>query len=641
MEGSRVSHYQIDRLLGRGGMGEVYAATDLTLGRRVALKFVAQGLASDEEAVRRFEREARAAAALNHPHIATLYAFEREGGRPFIAMELLSGRSLRTRLAQGPFSVGEALDLARSVAAALAHAHGRGIAHRDIKPENLMVDEHGTIKVTDFGLARAAQLSRLTMTGTTLGTAAYMGPEASAGQSGTPTDVFAIGVVLHEMLAGVPPWRADNPLAMMFAIAQRPPESLARLRPDAGPEVVALVERMLEKDPAARPAAAEVARELARITGVPAPIFADSAPRGAAPDEDIENQPTIRVSEMDTAPLPRASEAAARAKGLADPSGARRVVTEELETQRVATGSGPRAGGAALDADGAGSATGGAALVPAPADGRALAAPARAAVRRGLSLAAILGVVVALGLAGVAAWKWREARAGEAAARLNNEGLRSLEAGRLDEARGYFETALARDRSNPAALVNLGTLYRGEGQTARAESAYFAALPHIRRRGIPALEASVYVNLADMDIEAAHWDGAIENLEKARDLDSSVTVVNNLGLALAMGGRGAEARAEIARGLSRFPGHPHLLKNAGLAALKLGDFGAARDSLDRALRIDPGFASALGLRAQVLALAGDRDGARRDWESYRAFDPPASDRAALEAELAKLGVVVK
>ncbi|MEO5618056.1 MAG: tetratricopeptide repeat protein, partial [Candidatus Eisenbacteria bacterium] len=209
------------------------------------------------------------------------------------------------------------------------------------------------------------------------------------------------------------------------------------------------------------------------------------------------------------------------------------------------------------------------------------------------------------------------------------------------EARGYFETALARDRSNPAALINLGTLYRGQGQPARAESAYFAALPRIRGRGAGSLESSVYVNLADMDIEAANWDGAIDHLVRARSLDSSVTVINNLGLALAMGGRGAEARSELAGGLARFPGHTHLLKNSGLAALKLGDFGAARDSLDRALRLDPGFAAALGLRAQVNALAGDRESAKRDWENYLLLGPAAADRAGIESELVRLGVVVK
>src|SRR5262245_15474143 len=146
MEDTRVSHYQIVRLLGRGGMGEVFEAEDLDLKRRVALKFLAPALATDLESTRRFEREALAGAALNHPNIATIYAFEREGGRPFIAMELVPGERLRDRITRGPLPLGDALGIAREVAAALALAHARGIVHRDIKPENLMFDEHGAVK---------------------------------------------------------------------------------------------------------------------------------------------------------------------------------------------------------------------------------------------------------------------------------------------------------------------------------------------------------------------------------------------------------------------------------------------------------------------------------------------------------------
>src|SRR5438094_5045768 len=189
MEGTRVSHYEIVRLIGRGGMGEVYEALDLDLGRKVALKFIAAELAAEAEAFRRFEREARLAAALNHPHIATLFAFAREEGRPFIVMELMEGESLRARLAGGPLALPIALGIGRDVASALAHAHGRGIIHRDIKPENLMFDRDGIAKVTDFGLAKATQASRLTMTGASLGTAAYMAPESLRGESGAPADV--------------------------------------------------------------------------------------------------------------------------------------------------------------------------------------------------------------------------------------------------------------------------------------------------------------------------------------------------------------------------------------------------------------------------------------------------------------------
>src|SRR5689334_7340170 len=187
MDGTRVTHFQVGRLLGRGGMGEVYEATDLDLDRRVALKFIAPDLAADAESLNRFEREARSAAALNHPNIATLYSFERDGERRFIAMELVEGDSLRERIRGGPMPIPDALAIARDVAAALALAHRRGIVHRDIKPENLMFGVEHRVKVMDFGLARAALASRLTMTGSTLGTAGYMSPELIRGESGPPT----------------------------------------------------------------------------------------------------------------------------------------------------------------------------------------------------------------------------------------------------------------------------------------------------------------------------------------------------------------------------------------------------------------------------------------------------------------------
>ena len=268
MENARVSHYELRHLLGRGGMGEVYEAFDLKAKRPVALKFVAPELAAEPEAFRRFESEALNAAALNHPHIATLYEFEPEGERPFIAMELVAGPSLRDRITAGPLGLQESLEVARDVAAALAYAHRRGIVHRDIKPENLMFDEEGRIKVMDFGLARALMASRLTLTGSSLGTPSYMSPEsAQQGSAGTPSDVFALGLVLSEMLTGQQTFHGDSPLAVMYAIVNAAPPPLRQQRPDASEALEALVARLLAKDPERRPDAAGAARELAALSG--------------------------------------------------------------------------------------------------------------------------------------------------------------------------------------------------------------------------------------------------------------------------------------------------------------------------------------------------------------------------------------
>jgi tetratricopeptide (TPR) repeat protein/tRNA A-37 threonylcarbamoyl transferase component Bud32 len=288
MENKRISHYQVGRRLGRGGMGEVYEALDLDLDRRVALKFVAPELAANAQALRRFETEARSAAALNHPHIATLYAFERDGDRTFIAMELVPGGSVRDRMQDGPLPIDEALAIARDVARALALAHRRDIAHRDVKPENLMFDEDGVVKLMDFGLARAVQASRVTMTGSGVGTAAYMPPESTGEGAGPPGDVFALGVTLHEMIAGALPFAGDSPIAQLYTIANQDPKPLRQARPDAPEAVEALILKMLVKAPGDRPDAATVARELAAITGVPLPLTA-----GETEEVPVERIPAI------------------------------------------------------------------------------------------------------------------------------------------------------------------------------------------------------------------------------------------------------------------------------------------------------------------------------------------------------------
>jgi Tfp pilus assembly protein PilF len=279
MDSERISHYQLVRRIGRGGMGEVWEATDLKLRRPVALKFLSGELMSDPSALQRFEREALAAAELSHPHIATVYAFEPDAERPFIAMELLSGPSLRERLEAGALPVAEALAIARDVAEALAYAHRRGTRHRDIKPENLMFDEHGSIRVMDFGLARATLGSRLTVDGTQLGTPAYMAPESISGEPVAASDVFALGLVSWEMLAGRRAFPGDNAMATMFQIANQSAPPLLEVRPEVPAAAVALIDRMLDKDPATRISAAEVAGALESMTTHRTP----TAPMAAAP----------------------------------------------------------------------------------------------------------------------------------------------------------------------------------------------------------------------------------------------------------------------------------------------------------------------------------------------------------------------
>ncbi len=285
MADGRILHYEIVRPLGHGGMGEVFEALDTRLGRRVAIKFISERISGNTDSVRRFEREARAAAQLSHPHIATVHALEHDGERLFIVAELLTGGTLRSRMPAGGMDVPMALALTRDMASALAHAHARGIVHRDVKPENMLFAGDGALKLTDFGLAKLATSSQLTMVDTTVGTVSYLAPESIGGAGDARADVFALGVVLFELLTGQLPFRAENPMAMMYQIANAEPVSPSTLRAGLAPEVCALALALLAKTPATRPDATEAARRLAELCGTPP----DGSP-GSAPDALLRTQ---------------------------------------------------------------------------------------------------------------------------------------------------------------------------------------------------------------------------------------------------------------------------------------------------------------------------------------------------------------
>ena len=585
--GKRIGHYRIEEVLGSGGMGTVYRAWDEVLERWVALKRIRAGKADSPESRERFRREARAAAALSHPAIVEVYELLEEDGADSIVMELVEGRSLTSILLDGPMDPARAAAIGRQIAEGLAEAHAHGIVHRDLKAENILVTPGGRVKILDFGLAKRLDSAeeRLTRDGTVMGTSRAMSPEQALGRPvDARSDLFSLGSLLYEMLSGKHPFQGNSPVETMHRVVHHTPEPLARVAPDVPADLALLVDALLEKDPANRPASAEEVAMALGAAGRSTGTMTVSAESLARATMGIRRRRRRRVLAITAAAVAAAALVAGAALWLRSrrPVPPRLVVVTAPEVEGPAEAVPPGAPGIVRVA-----------LLQAVASSHGLATPDPASLK---------------GVSGPPSALVRATGASEALAStlVREGGVLRLTVRRLDASGRLLWTATApAPADDPGALAGVAH--------ALAARAYPGAIP---RRLDVALDAFArYARLAAM-----RWDpepgltrrallekvgelgtrepGFLEPQLLAAELATYLYRVNRDPALL------ERARSAVARAMALAPDDPRTLARGVDVALAAGDTGRAGKRLERLEEIAPGSPMALFRRGALLGREG-------------------------------------
>jgi serine/threonine-protein kinase len=553
-------------------MGQVYRAVDVHLDRPVAVKLLSSRLTFDPSFSDRFKREARLAAKLNHPNIATIYAFGEEAGEAYIAMEFVEGMTLEDRLRRGALSYEDIRRYGIQIASALDVAHAMEIIHRDIKPSNLMITRGGDIKVMDFGVARRGGETQLTMDGALVGTANIMAPEIVKGAGATTaSDLFSLGCVLFEAIAGRPAFDGENAMAVLYKVMNEDPPDLLTTRDDIPPDVVDLVHGLMIKDPAARfgPAKAVVDRLTAAAPGEP----------GAG-----------TAVQTETLVLPSAGLAPGPSPG--DRSEAATLLPDGTPPPKSPPGPGGTPGPGK----------------PPPALSRPPEIQRLRARNPWPWIGAMAGLVAIGGALTLFLGRGGDARAEalklhEQALGLYAKGSAAAEPQRTADfakAKVYLRRAARRDSTWANPLATLGTLLWKEGNTLAALETLGVAL---RREPN---NARAHASLADVYFDRGLKDDAEGEYREAltrsgSDVGLKITSWNNLGYFYIFGiDRPDSARAVLTRATTEFPNEPALWRNLALACEALSADSAAVAAIETAYSLDPNDDKTVAARNRIV-----------------------------------------